>query len=235
MENMSPEQKRDRLSTIVKWIIAILATALISPIIFLSIKGMVGLAIAFVVGQVVIQLAPVASLKLANWKMKLLIAEVKANPIETMKNLWVEKDAELKAADERIVDFETEVGAFADHVTDFSQQYPEESEQYKLLLEKMRSSLEGMKTEQSNARGELKAFKEKITRAEAIYSMSLAAQNVVKLSGSAEAAVFAEIKEKVAFDSVRNQLNRAFANLNLALERRQDAVRLATPKAIPAQ
>jgi hypothetical protein len=35
--------------------------------------------------------------------------------------------------------------------------------------------------------------------------------------------VFAKIKEQVAFDAVRTQLNRSFANLNLALERRADA------------
>lgn len=163
--------------------------------------------------------------------MKLLIAEVQANPIETMRNLWIEKDSELKGADQRIVDFETEVGTFRDQVSDFSNQYPDEAPKYQELQRKMEESLQTMKEEQSNARGELKAFNEKIKRAEAIYKMSLAAQNVVRLSGSAEAAVFAEIKEKVAFDSVRSQLNRAFANLNLALERRQDAVRLAAPRA----
>jgi len=60
----------------------------------------------------------------------------------------------------------------------------------------------------------------------------LAAQKVVKMSKSAEAQVFAKIKEQVAFDAVRTQLNRSFANLNLALERREDA-RAALPEGLP--
>jgi len=87
----------------------------------------------------------------------------------------------------------------------------------------MHEALAGMKTEQSAARAQLNDFERKIAKAKAIYKMSVAAQNVVKLSRSAEAEVFAKIKEQVAFDAVRSQLNRSFANLNLALERRADA------------
>lgn len=58
--NLTPEQKRDRLAAIIKWAVALIFLAAISPVIFFSIKGMVGLIAAFAVGQVAIQLAPVA-------------------------------------------------------------------------------------------------------------------------------------------------------------------------------
>ena len=87
----------------------------------------------------------------------------------------------------------------------------------------MRTALDDMKKQQVIARDALTKFSLKIKEAEAIYKMSLAAQKVVKLSKSAEAQVFAQIKEQVAFDAVRTQLNRSFAELNRAVERRSES------------
>lgn len=231
---MDDEVRRQRLATVAKWGIGLAGAVVISPFVFLAVKGIVGLAIAVAVGMTVIQLAPVFSMKLANWKMKLIIGEAEKNPIETMQNLFVEKSEELQRADQNIVDFETEIGNFDDQLQVFKQQYPAEAETHQTLSERMHEALVEMKREQSAARRELQNFEQQIRKAKAIYKMALAAQKVVKLSRSAEAQVFAQIKEQVAFDAVRTQLNRSFANLNLALEKRADA-RPALPEARPTQ
>jgi hypothetical protein len=69
----------------------------------------------------------------------------------------------------------------------------------------------------------------KIKEAESIYQMALAAQRVTALSKSAEEQVFAKIREEVAFNSVRSSLNRAFAQLNLALDKRNDVQAASLP------
>ncbi|MGO9318455.1 MAG: hypothetical protein ACLPXT_13395 [Terracidiphilus sp.] len=222
MDNDS-DVRRQKMATALKWGAGLVGAIVVAPFIFLAVKGIVGLAIAAAIGLVITQLAPVFAQKLANWRMKLVVDEVEKNPIETMQNLFIDKTRELERADNNIADFETEIRNFDDQVEGFKQQYPAEADSYETLSQRMHEALAGMKTEQSAARAQLSDFEKKIAKAKAIYKMSVAAQNVVKLSRSAEAEVFAKIKEQVAFDAVRSQLNRSFANLNLALERRTDA------------
>lgn len=234
---MDPEVRRKRLTTMVKWGIGVAGAAIISPILYFALKGLLGLAalvVAGAIGYVVIELAPVFAMKIANWKVKMIVSEAEKNPIETMENLRIEKAEELARADQGIVDFETEIGNYDDQLEGFKHDYPTEAPTYVMLSEKMHDGLLDMKREQSTARHELANFEQQIKKAKAIYKMALAAQRVTQLSKSAEAQVFAKIREEVAFDSVRTQLNRAFANLNLALEKRVDA-RPALPEGRPVK
>lgn len=220
---MDTDVRRERLASLAKWGLGLIGAVIISPFIFLAVKGILGLALALFIGGLIVNTAPAAGLWLANWRLRMLVAAVEANPIETMQNLFTEKTAELLDADTHIADFETEIRNFDDQIETFSAQYPAESDTYETLSGKMHDALKDMKSEQSTARRELKNFDQQITKAKAIYKMSLAAQRVTQLSRSAEAQVFAKIKEQVAFDSVRTQLNKTFSSLNLALERRADA------------
>lgn len=227
---MDQEARRQRVATLTKWGLGLVGAVVISPFVFLAVKGLVGLILAAAIGFVAIELAPVFGMKVANWKVKLIVQEAANNPIETMENLRIEKAQELETADQNIAEFETEIGNFDDKLAGFKREYPAEANRYEQISEKMHEGLTDMKREQDAARRALKDFEAKIKKARAIYSMALAAQKVVKLSKSAEARVFAQIKEEVAFESVSKELNRAFANLNLALERRASA-RTALPGA----
>jgi hypothetical protein len=229
------EARRKKWETIFKWGLGLGGAIAASQVIFLAIKGIIGLAIAGGLGLVIVQLAPVFSLKLANRKIKLLVDEVEANPIETMQNLFLEKSKELAQADQDITEFETEVRNFDDQVDMFRSAYPEDAKSYEELSCRMHESLKDMKSEQSSARKGLQKFEEKIKRAQAILKMALAAQKVVQLSKTSEAKVFAQIKEQVAFDTVRTELNRTFASLNTALERRADTRTLPAPVAETAK
>ncbi len=233
--DMDPEVRRKQLEKIFKWGFALIGAVVISPFVFLAVKGIIGLALAVITGMVIINFAPVFSTWLANKRIEMLVKVVEANPIETMQNLYAEKTTELESADHNIVDFETEIGNFDDQMDGFRKDYPKEVGTYEALSDKMHEGLGEMKTEQTQARQALADFNLKIKKAKAIYKMSLAAQKVTQLSKSAEARVFAQIKEQVAFDTVRTELNKSFASLNLALERRRDT-RAALPEArsIPA-
>jgi hypothetical protein len=222
------DAQHKKWETLFKWGLGFAGAVIVAPYVYYAIQGLVGLAIAAAIGLTVIQLAPWFSMKLANWRMKLIVSEATANPIETMRNLYLEKTQELATADENIVDFETEIHNFDDQVGEFKRQYPNEAQTYETLSAKMGEALADMKGQQTEARKALSDFQTKIKKAEAIYKMSLAAQKVTQLSKSAEAQVFAQIKEQVAFDSVRTQLNKSFASLNLSLEKRSDA-RAALP------
>lgn len=219
--NFDPVTKKMQLDARYKWLIGGVAAIVVSPVIFLAVKGMVGLACAFAVGTVITQLAPVFSLRLANWRVKLLIQAIEANPIETMINLRIEKEEELNKAGKEIVDFETAVRNYDDQVKDFSQTDPDEVAAFQEIADKMEEALRSMKQNRADAQTALELLISKIGKAERIYKMSLEAQKVTALSKTAEAKVFQEIKERVAFDTVRTQLNRAFASLSEAVDRRK--------------
>jgi hypothetical protein len=226
---MDEAQKKERIATVVKWGLAILAIAIVSPIIILAVKGLVGIAIAVVVGLAIINLAPVVAMKFANLKMKGIVDEANENPIETMENLRIEKAKEADEADRQMVEFETEISNFDDERRQFEKEYPDESHAYREISTKMHLALSHMKREQDGVREKLEDLDGRIRKARAIYKMSLAAQTVTSLSKNAEKAVFQDIKEKVAFDSVRTELNRSVASLNLALRQRTVVERPALP------
>jgi hypothetical protein len=228
---MDDDARRKRIETIAKWGAAFVGAVVIAPFVFLAIQGIVGLVIAFIIGVLVINFAPVFGTWVANKRLQMLKAVVEANPIETMQNLYRDKSGELQHADENIRDFEMEIGNYDDQLEGFKRDYPTDADSYQTVSDKMHEALVGMKREQSQARRDLAAFDKQITKAQAIYKMALAAQKVLVLSKSAESQVFAKIKEQVAFDSVRSQLNRSFASLNLALERRKDAQPVLPPAA----
>ncbi|MFZ2192794.1 MAG: hypothetical protein WAV31_00970 [Candidatus Moraniibacteriota bacterium] len=215
--------------TIFKWGLGFGGAIAISQVALLAIQGILGLVVAIGLGETIIQLAPVFSLKLANWKIKLLTAEVEANPIETLIGLKIEKDREYGQAGQDIVAFETEVRNFHDEVATFEGQFPEEAAAYRDIYKKMSSGLDDMKKRQAEAATKLDALSKTIEKAKAIYKMSLAAERVTQLSKPAEAIVFADIKERIAFDTVRTQLNHSFASLNNAVNLRREI----RPKAFP--
>lgn len=76
--------KRQKLATYAKWGLALLAAAIISPIIFFAVKGLIGLALAGLIGLTIVNFAPVVAMKFANWKVKAITHEAKQNPIEKM-------------------------------------------------------------------------------------------------------------------------------------------------------
>ena len=217
------ELKRKRIEFFAKWGLGFIGCVLIAPLAFMALEGVVALVAFVAIAFASIQFAPVFALKIANARVKALVNEVEKNPIETMQNLYIDRNKELVQADEHIRDFETEIRNFDDQLGGFKQQYPDEADTYQDLSGKMHEALANMKQEQTQARRDLKELDTRIIKAKAIYKMALAAQKVTQLSQSAEAQVFAQIREQVAFDSVRTQLNKSFSSLNLALERRNDA------------
>lgn len=216
--------KSQKLATALKWVGGILVAAVASPIIFLALKatlGLLALGVAAGVGMALLKLTPWFSMKISNIVMKLIIHEAETNPIETLENLRIEKTEELRKADEAIVEFEMEVRNYDDKTKEFSKQYPEEAASFTEISTKMHEALKLQKDEQEVARAKLQDLGLRIEKARAIYDMSMAAQAVTELSNSAAAKVYADIKQKIAFDSVQKELNRSFASLNMALNQRK--------------
>lgn len=220
---IDPEQKRVQVEKYAKWGFMALICAISAPIAMMAVEGLIAWIIFGGVALIALQFAPIFAAWVANKKVQALIAVIEANPIETMLNLYSDKTVEFNKQADAIRDFDTEFGNVSDLVDDLQKTDPTEAIQYAEMRDKMEQGLTDLKLEQTSAQGELDKFKTNIDKARRIYKVALAMNKALERSQSAQAKVFADIKEQVSFDKVRSDLNRAFANLNSAVDRRKNA------------
>lgn len=220
---IDPEVKREGLKKLVTYGIIAVALAVTAPLAMYAVEGLIAWSVLGLGLAVVINFAPAAGLWFANKKVQALIAAIEANPIETMQNLFIEKQEELNRAERNITAFETEFRNVHTLVEDLKRSDPDEAVAYAEMRDKMKEGLEALRNEQRYATEELSNFKGQIDKARRIWKVSVAMNAALEKSQSAQAQVFADIKEKVAFDTVRTNLNKAFSNLNTAIERRKNS------------
>jgi len=224
---MDPDLKKQRLATALKWVGGIIGVALATPVIFIALKGTIGLlalGVAGGAGLAMLRTAPLLSDKLANFVMRKRIEEAAQNPIETLQNLRIEKTQELEDADAKIVRFETEVRNYNDQCKLFVKQYPDEAATYQEIADAMAAGLAERKNNQRNARAALKDLDGTIAKAEAHWQMAQAALKVTEMSKDVQARVFQDIKKKVALGSVQSKLNSAFASLTNSVDQAMPAL-----------
>lgn len=233
MPIIDPELKRPQIEKLVKYAFMLaggaVAFAASVPLAALALEGILLWIAVGLIALLFVNFAPAVATYAANKKIAALKAVIERNPIETMQNLYADKHAELDRAENNITDFETELGSFRDKVEVFKVKYAAKAPAYLMIQTRMEECLAGMRLEQASATRELAAFQDKIDEAEAIFDMAKAANKMLEKSQTAQQAVYAQIKESVALDKVRNDLNRAFANLNTAMERRKNAAFVASP------
>jgi|SRR5271157_1752164 len=224
--NLTPEQQLLAKANKYKWVLlgigAVLLAGELSGLIIAGAEALVILGATVISGAGLIYFLPAIAMKAANVRMKMIVGEAEKNPIETLQNDYVYRQNQLQQADDSIQEFDTEIRNYDDQCREFKQQYPEEAENFEEISQEMHSGLKEMKTEQAAARAVVADLAQKIKKATAIYKMSLAAQRVTSFSKTSEEKVFADIKQQVAFDAVRSQLNRSFAALDRAMAKRTE-------------
>lgn len=225
---MNDDEKKLQVAKLVKWGIIIIACAIVAPVVFLAIKGIVGIAIAGLIGLIAINAAPVISLKLANAKYRAIDAEnvqhvekvvdaAAVNPIET---LILQSQQKRQASDQfrtAITMFRSEVKNFTDQMTQFGQEYPEDVARFKTQLDAMNKLLRFREDRYKQLQIELDNFDSAIKRAQAMWKMSQAAQKMNKMAGMEMADPFEKIKADSAINSVMSSMNKAFAEMETAL------------------
>ncbi len=222
------EVKRKKIETLAKWGIALVGAAVIAPVIFLSIKGLIGLIIAFVIGSTAIAFAPWFAMKLANWKVKAIMHEAHESPIPTLLNQVQEKYQALSRFKDSITNFRTEIANFEEKVKLFSQQYPAEAPKFEQQLEGMKRLLLYRVDKYKAAKKQTEEFEMAVGKARALWDMSQEAQRMNKLAGMQTGDPFEKIKTEVALESVVSSVNQAFSELETALMDDDTAKQLAT-------
>jgi molybdopterin converting factor small subunit len=211
------QAKRQKIATYAKWGLALIGAVIISPFIFLAVKGLVGLALAAVVGLAFINFAPMVAMKFANWKLQGIKTEAATNPIETLENVFVQKMQALDKFEGTITEFATKVKNLSDKVDTLRKQYPTEASKFEEHLSKMESVLNHRKRRYKEAKKALALFADEIKKAQVVWEVSQAAQLVTDAAGLDTGDVYERIKAETAVEAVQNSLNQAIAELETDL------------------
>lgn len=217
MSTLTVEQRKARLAAGVKWGLGLIGAAIVAPVVFLAVQGLVGLILAGVLGLAIVHGAPVLSMRFANWKIKAIKAEAARNPVETMQHVLMEKGADVKVFAQKVEDFATEVRNFNDKLDGFRAQFPAEAPKFEETLRSMQKLLKLRRERLEEARHELDKFQGEIRKADAIWKMAQAASSMHRAAGMTEDSIMQRIKTETAIDSVQSSLNRALSQLETSL------------------
>lgn len=217
MSTLTVEQRKARLAACVKWGLGLIGAAIVAPVVFLAVQGLVGLILAGVLGLAIVHGAPVLSMRFANWKIKAIKAEAARNPVETMQAVLQEKDRSVDSFAQRVEDFATEVRNFGNKLDGFRAQFPAEAPKFEETHEQMKKLLELRRRRLKEAREELARFEGEIRKADAIWKMAQAASSMHRAAGMTEDSIMQRIKTETAIDSVQSSLNRALSQLETSL------------------
>lgn len=215
---LTPEQKKIQFQKRVKFVLMIGAGLLFAPVAVAAIGGLIGLGIAALIAIVGINAAPVVSMKLANWRMRAIMDEARAHPIETMLAIYVDNMGTIKAADDKIRSLAARLLDFRGKAEGFSQRYPQRAAQYNQMITNMQKVLDRWVAKQKTAKVNAKLYNDKIEEAKAVYEMGKEAAGLQELAGDAEKEVNQNILKQVSFDEVNHTFNLAVAELSTEVD-----------------
>lgn len=213
---MNDDLRRERIATAVKWGLGLLAAVAISPVIFLAVKGLVGLVIALVLGLALINFTPYLAMKFANWKVKAIKAEARANPIETRQNVALarhtrldEKASAVTAFGAEIRNVSTEVDSLRDH------NQGADADELARELGLLQQDFDDQLAELNEARDALAKYEDETVRLSRRWK---GAEALLKARGASGKALDQELEKLVsqeATDAVNSKMNEAFARLDV--------------------
>lgn len=217
MTTLTTEQRKARIAAWAKWGMGLAGAVLIAPFVYLAVKGLVGLALASVLGLAIVHGAPVLSMKFANWKLKGLKQEARQNPIETRQNIAMQARARITDAEQELTNFATEVRNFADQVKTLRSSQPDDAADFDEQLRGLQRLLELKRQRLAEAKRNADDFEAATARAANKWKVAQAAIRMQKLSGSVADDEMNKLLAAESLDSVQSSMNRALAELDLAL------------------
>lgn len=177
-------ERGPKVAAVIKYGLVAAIGFVVAPIIFQTIAGLVGLAVAVGVGWTMIEAAPLVSLKISNFLMNRFIAEVWKNPVETRQNMRLEYETQLRQEEKDVRALNGEVQIFAGKVGGLIRDYPEEAARFQDQLQNMQDLLEERYAVLRDSSAALSEFNKMTTKISAIWDVAQAGMKAEKLAGS---------------------------------------------------
>lgn len=215
---MNIDIRKQALATKVKWALAALAALAVSPIIFLVVKGLVGLAAAAIVGGAIISFAPVVAVKFANWKLRALKHEARENPIETRQAIALKQREQLELRKQALEQFGAEVRNVESEIRSLrSHGQQADADEMQRELEKLQELLAHKVAKWKQAKATLEAFEQMTERLGRRWKTVQALLRAKKAGGTEAEQAMDKLLAEESADAVQTQMNAAFAELDIEL------------------
>lgn len=215
MQLMDP--RRARIGKALAWGGGLVAAGLLAPLIFMSIKGMLGLGLALFLGLCLIHGAPWAAMKVANLGLKAVKHEARMNPIESLQQQTLKARERLEESRNELANFAAEKRSFEQEVDQLRRDQPEDAADFELTLTQMDALYLHKKAEVEATQQEIEKAEEATSRAARKWKVAQAANRMSALAGKGKTQAMEKIVAEEALDSVRTSMNRALANMDAAI------------------
>lgn len=207
--------KSKKATTILSWVIGFAVCLFVAPFILAAIGGLIGLIVAGAIGLAAIRLAPWFSMKLSNTVMKLIMKEAYENPIPTLKNEFLARTEDLRQQRDEAEKFNESVYSYEGQLAEMRRTHPEDVEMFQQHLDAMKELRDEEFEALAEAHMALQKFEKEIGRAEIIWKMTQAANNLSsKAARLSQKDAIRKISTDTALNSVRDSMSASFSKLD---------------------
>jgi hypothetical protein len=192
------------------------AAIVIAPLVFLMIKGVVGLAVAIILVAILDALIPAFSAWLTHLKFSSLKFVISRQPIEELMQRAKERWDALAEQRDLLQQQAASLGLYKKKVEKIEREFPEDGPEARANLSQYEELFAYRVEAFKHAKEETQKFMRTIDRAESIYEMAVAEANMGKSFGKNK-DFMAIFREKTAFDAVDKASADSLASLKMAL------------------
>jgi hypothetical protein len=225
----SAEQKRVWTVRIVAALLGIGVLAVLAPVIWGAVTGglgLIALAVVGAVGVALFQALPLLGQKLENRLLAARKAEARANPIEQLQNFLLQKRQRVVAFKEAVVRIGAQIKSMSDMIEERKRQKPgyDASKQEK-AVQAMKEAHRLLVDKYRNAELALEQLSEVIEDKKFEWKFGQAGQAAIQnLNATSGQELLNQMLADEAFDSVRDNFNQVFSELEM------EAAKLSTAK-----
>lgn len=200
-----------------------------APFAIATITGLVSLIVVGTIGLLVVNVGlPWFAVTLANWRLKALKAAAALNPIETLENLYADRQSALLKIRDNITQSYAVLQGLATQIKDHNDKFPNTPSQYTDKYGKLKQLVELRGKKYKQAQANLIAFAEVIDEKRSDWKIAQTMAEANKLANVGEDFQSKLLKD-TALSTVQDGLNTSFAELETSLLDEQPAVSGSTP------
>lgn len=156
-----------------------------------------------------------------NKRLAMLKAAAAEDPISTMDNVIIEKQGELHNQEEQVITVDEQWEKVKKIVASLMRTDPDEAKSMQEAEDLLEQASIELHDEYSRAVKALDAYIHARDKASRLWEASTAINNALKIAGTARSLALQKLKSDVAFETVSNNMDQAFARLKMAVQKHQ--------------
>jgi len=231
-QNDPAEQKRVLAVRIVTALCGIGLLAVLAPVIWGAVSGGLGLLVLGVIGVVGVGLFQALPLLGQKWENRLLAArkaEARANPIEQLQNFLLQKRQRVNAFKEAVVRIGSQIKSMGDMIEERKRQKPGyDATKQENAVKAMKEAHRLLVDKYKNAELALEQLSEVIEDKKFEWKFGQAGQAAIQnLNATSGQELLNQMLADEAFDSVRDNFNQVFSELEMEAAKLSSAKELS--------